>query len=171
MQSSFPRLSFHFDEFRLHFIYTGCRKPSSINKQRTPPIITRHVEKNESAVLKRPRRKKRKLCSSRLSRVMQSQAQHGYLSFHFAGIELWTSWRVNFFIAGEKNGGFRSQRSRCCLRLRVRFYRLSVQARRKKARSYLGFACDRDSIFLSTFSSSLWLMLKTKLTKSTAFHP
>jgi hypothetical protein len=30
---------------------------------------------------------------------------------------------------------------------------------------------DRDSRFLSTFSSSLWSLLDTKLTKSTAFHP
>jgi len=30
---------------------------------------------------------------------------------------------------------------------------------------------DWDNIFLSTFWSSLWSMLDTKLTKSTAFHP
>jgi len=30
---------------------------------------------------------------------------------------------------------------------------------------------NRDSRFLSTFWSSLWSMLNTKLTKSTAFHP
>ena len=30
---------------------------------------------------------------------------------------------------------------------------------------------DRDSLFLSTFWSSLWSLLDTKLTKSMAFHP
>jgi hypothetical protein len=30
---------------------------------------------------------------------------------------------------------------------------------------------DRDSRFLSTFCSNLWLMMDTKLTKSAAFHP
>jgi len=30
---------------------------------------------------------------------------------------------------------------------------------------------DRDSQFLRTFWSSLWSLLDTKLTKSTAFHP
>jgi hypothetical protein len=30
---------------------------------------------------------------------------------------------------------------------------------------------DQDSRFLSTFWSSLWSLLDTKLTKSTAFHP
>jgi hypothetical protein len=30
---------------------------------------------------------------------------------------------------------------------------------------------DRDSQFLSTFWSSLWSLLDTKLTKSMAFHP
>jgi hypothetical protein len=30
---------------------------------------------------------------------------------------------------------------------------------------------DQDNIFLSTFWSSLWSLLDTKLTKSTAFHP
>jgi hypothetical protein len=30
---------------------------------------------------------------------------------------------------------------------------------------------DQDSQFLSTFWSSLWSLLDTKLTKSTAFHP
>jgi len=30
---------------------------------------------------------------------------------------------------------------------------------------------DRDSQFLSTFWSSLWSILDTKLTKSIAFHP
>jgi hypothetical protein len=30
---------------------------------------------------------------------------------------------------------------------------------------------DWDSRFLSTFWSSLWSLLDTKLTKSTAFHP
>jgi hypothetical protein len=30
---------------------------------------------------------------------------------------------------------------------------------------------DQDSQFLSTFCSSLWSLLDTKLTKSTAFHP
>jgi hypothetical protein len=30
---------------------------------------------------------------------------------------------------------------------------------------------DQDNIFLNTFWSSLWQLLETKLTKSTAFHP
>jgi hypothetical protein len=30
---------------------------------------------------------------------------------------------------------------------------------------------DQDSRFLNTFWSSLWSLLDTKLTKSTAFHP
>jgi hypothetical protein len=30
---------------------------------------------------------------------------------------------------------------------------------------------DWDSLFLSTFCLSLWSLLDTKLTKSTAFHP
>jgi IS30 family transposase len=30
---------------------------------------------------------------------------------------------------------------------------------------------DRDNRFLNTFWSSLWSLLDTKLTKSTAFHP